>query len=117
VSAGVNGKPIQIAKPGSAVTLTAVAEDRDSDKLQYRWLLPDGSVKGPSNSPQLKFTLPGRVGQHGVEVVVSDGRGGYSKNTISITATNGGVPFNGNRGGSGRRSHNRRADRGQRAID
>ncbi len=95
VSAGVNGKPIQIAKPGSAVTLTAVAEDRDSDKLQYRWLLPDGSVSGPSNSPQLKFTLPGRVGQHGVEVVVSDGRGGYSKNTISINATNGGVPFNG----------------------
>ena len=95
VSAGVNGKPIQIAKPGATVTLTAVAEDRDADKLQYRWLLPDGSVSGPSDSPTLKFTVPKRVGQHGVEVVVSDGRGGYTQNSISINATNGGVPFNG----------------------
>jgi cytochrome c5 len=96
ISAQINQKPIQIAAPGSMVTLKAVAEDSDGDTLEYRWLLPeDEGIVGPSNNPELKWTLPSRRGRFVVTVLVSDGRGGYARDSFTITATSAGVPFNG----------------------
>lgn len=94
-SASANGKKVQIAAPGATITVKAVAEDRDADKLIYRWSLPDGNMVGPTNDPELKWTLPGRKGRHSLTVLVSDDRGGYVRDTYTVVATTGGVPFGG----------------------
>jgi cytochrome c5 len=95
MSASINGKPIQVAVPGSAVTLTAVTDDPDADQLEYRWLLPDGQIVGPTNDPELKWTVPTREGSYTITVLVSDNRGGYISDALSVTATSRGVPFSG----------------------
>ena len=95
VTATSDGKPIQIPAPGSTVALHAVSDDRDGDKLEYRWLLPDGRLVGPSPSPDLNFTIPSQRGSFPVSAMASDQRGGYSRNDIVINASNAGAPFSG----------------------
>lgn len=95
VSANNGTQRLQIAAPGSAIKLKTVAEDRDKDQLEYRWLLPGGVVVGPTTDSEVPFTVPGRVGRYPVTVLVSDNRGGYTESSISVTAKTGGVPFSG----------------------
>lgn len=95
MSASRNNKPLQIAAPGSTVKVTAVAEDRERDKLEYRWMLPDGTSVGPTTQPDLSWNVPNRTGRYPITVLVSDNRGGYARNSFSVTATTGGVPFSG----------------------
>jgi cytochrome c5 len=89
------GKRLQLTAPGSAVRLKTVAEDRDRDQLEYRWLLPGGVVVGPTIDSEIPFTVPSRAGRFPVTVLVSDNRGGYSESSFSVTAKTGGVPFSG----------------------
>jgi len=95
MSASSGGKRLQIAAPGSAVVLKTVAEDRERDKLEYRWILPNGNVIGPTTDSELPFTVPTRSGRFPVTVLVSDNRGGYTKSSFSLLAKSGGVPFSG----------------------
>ncbi|MEK6282989.1 MAG: hypothetical protein AABN95_21740 [Acidobacteriota bacterium] len=90
-----NGKPLQMAAPGSAVVLKAVAEDREKDKLEYRWMLPDGVTIGPTTDSEVNWTVPSRNGRFPVTVLVSDNRGGYTRSAFSVVAKSGGVPFSG----------------------
>jgi len=94
-SANSGGKRLQLTSPGSAVRLKTVAEDRERDQLEYRWLLPGGVVVGPTTDSEIPFTVPSRVGRFPVTVLVSDNRGGYSESSFSLTAKTGGVPFSG----------------------
>lgn len=89
------GKRLQMAAPGSAVVLKAVAEDREGDKLEYRWMLPDGVTIGPTTDSEVNWTVPSRSGRFPVTVLVSDNRGGYTRSSFSVLATSGGVPFSG----------------------
>ena len=95
MSANNGGQRLQIAAPGSAVKLKTVAEDRERDKLEYRWLLPGGVVVGPTTDSEVPWTVPGRAGRFPVTVLVSDNRGGYAKSSFSVMAKSGGVPFSG----------------------
>ncbi|MBI1850337.1 MAG: hypothetical protein HYR85_08345 [Planctomycetes bacterium] len=95
VSAMANGKPIQIATPGSTLTLHAVADDRDGFPLQYRWLLPDGSLVGPTTNPDLKWTVPSQRGNLAFSVLVSNQHGGYTQDGITLTAAAAAAPFSG----------------------
>jgi hypothetical protein len=95
VSANNGTQRLQITAPGSAIKLKTVAEDRDKDQLEYRWLLPGGVVVGPTTDSEVPFTVPGRVGRYPVTVLVSDNRGGYAESSFSVTAKTGGVPFSG----------------------
>ena len=94
VSAMSAGKPVQLALPGSDIVLNAVSEDPDNDKLQYRWLLPDGKVVGPTADPVLKWKAPAS-GNHLFTVLVSDERGGYARAGIAIRVSTGNVTFSG----------------------
>ncbi|SMF56569.1 PKD domain-containing protein [Tistlia consotensis] len=89
------GKPVQVAQPGGKVDLLAVTRDRDGDKLSYRWLLPDGSVVGPTTDSKLTWQIPAKAGNYPVTVVVSDQRGGYAKTSVVIKASTGGATFSG----------------------
>ncbi|XIA62100.1 carboxypeptidase-like regulatory domain-containing protein [Bradyrhizobium sp. TZ2] len=95
ISATSAGKPVQIAMPGSTITLHAVAEDPHSHKLQYRWLLPDGTMVGPTNDPELQWKVPSQRGKFAISALVSNQRGGYARSGIVITAATTGAPFNG----------------------
>ena len=75
--------------------LKTVAEDRDRDKLEYRWVLPGGVVVGPTTDSEVPWTVPSRVGRFPVTVLVSDNRGGYVRSSFSVMAKTGGVPFSG----------------------
>jgi len=89
------GKVVQVAKPGSLVELLTVTEDRDGDKLTYRWLLPDGSLVGPTSDAKLAWTVPSKPGNYPVTVVVGDQRGGYVKTSRVIQASTAGATFSG----------------------
>jgi hypothetical protein len=118
MSANNGSQRLQLAAPGSAVRLKTVAEDRDRDKLEYRWILPGGVVVGPTTDSEVPWTVPSRVGRFPVTVLVSDNRGGYERSSFSVMAKSGGVPFsgtivdpNGRRGwrtGSSQRAHHER---------
>jgi cytochrome c5 len=95
VTAMQNGKRVQIAAPGSTVTLNAVADDHNGNKLIYRWLMPDGKVVGPTADPVLHYTLPSQRGSYAVSVSIGDDRGGYTRGGITIIAATGGVSFSG----------------------
>ncbi len=95
VSASVNGKPIQVAALGNTVTLKAVTVDRDADQLTYRWLLSNGKTFGPTTNPELQWTVPTSKGRFSATVLVSDNRGGYSRNTHTVLVSSGGIPFSG----------------------
>src|SRR5262249_46137050 len=95
VSATSNLKPVQIATPGSTITLHAVADHPSGHSLRYRWLLPDGQVVGPTSNPDLEWNVPSQRGKFLVSVLVSDDHGGSARSGIAIAATTTGAPFNG----------------------
>ena len=95
VSAMSSGKPVQIATPGSTITLHAVADHPTGRQLAYRWLLPDGQVVGPTNQPALIWTVPSQRGNFSLSVLVSDQHGGYARSGIVVTAATTGAPFSG----------------------
>ncbi|HKU42767.1 MAG TPA: hypothetical protein VJR89_31630, partial [Polyangiales bacterium] len=96
LNAMANGKPVQQAAPGSKVTLHAVADDPDGDKLQYIWLLPDNTTfTGPDASSQLEWTVPAQKGRFPISVIASDGRGGYSRDSLALTAQTGNTRWSG----------------------
>lgn len=103
VTAMQNGKPVQIAVPGSTVTLHAVTDEPNGDKLIYRWLLPDGKIAGPTSDPVLQYTVPNRRGSFIVSVSIGDDRGGYARGGVTITAGTGGVSFSGTVTDTGRK--------------
>ena len=91
-----NGKPVQVAAPGSKVTLHAVADDPDGDPLEYRWVLPDtpGFVLSTANS-ELVWTVPNLKKRFPITVVVSDKRGGYTQSGIFVDASSQRATFSG----------------------
>jgi len=88
VTAMANGKLVQVAAPGSQLTLHAVADDPDNDQLEYRWILPDApGLVGPTSSSELVWTVPNQRKRFPITVVVSDKRGGYARSGVSINAS------------------------------
>jgi hypothetical protein len=86
VTAMSAGKPVQVANPGRTIDLHAVTDDREGDKLEYRWLLPDGQIVGPTPDPVLHFAVPAQRGNFLVSVVATDQRGGFAESGIAIRA-------------------------------
>lgn len=95
VSATTGGKPVQVAAPGSTITLHAVAEDPDHDTLAYRWAFSDGAAVSPATGAEVQWKLPTQSGRFSAYVVVSDGRGGYVRDGIAVVASADGARFSG----------------------
>ena len=91
-----NGKPVQVADPGSQVTLHALADDPDGDQLEFRWVLPDApGFVGPTTNPELVWKVPNQKKRHAITVVATDKRGGYTQRAIIVDASSQRATFSG----------------------
>lgn len=71
---------------GTAVTVTADANDPDGDTLTYRWTAPTGTFANAADR-QTRFTCPAQPGAVPVTVTVNDGKGGTANSTVTIQCT------------------------------
>ncbi len=68
---------------GKSSTVTADAQDPDSDQLAYKWSAPTGTLQNPADRQTL-WTAPMEPGPVPVTVTVDDGKGGTASDTVTI---------------------------------
>ena len=92
----VAGDRVKNANPGDKVELNVSAKDADGDPIQYRWLImPGNGSLNASTGPNIEWTLPNRKGNYKVTVFAYDEKGGYSKQSTTISTTGRGTKFGG----------------------
>jgi len=69
--------------PGQTATISVVAEDPDGDNLSYSYTAFGGNVDGNSNTAI--FTAGSIPGAANVTVNVSDGQGGFTSKSVSLS--------------------------------
>ena len=67
--------------------LTVKASDADGDKLTYKWTVGGGALTA-DNLETVKWNTPSKSDNYEVKVVVRDGRGGSSSESISVYVGN-----------------------------
>ena len=67
--------------------LTVKASDSDGDKLTYKWTVGGGALTA-DNLETVKWNTPSKSDNYEVKVVVRDGRGGSSSESISVYVGN-----------------------------
>lgn len=81
----VNGKAVQGAPAGTRVQVKVKAQDSDHDRLSYQWQATAGTVN-PTSGATINWTLPATgKGLYSLYVLVSDNRGGYTSQRITIS--------------------------------
>jgi hypothetical protein len=86
-----NAGPDQTFSVGAGCTASVIfngtgSSDPDGDTLSYTWTGPFGTATGPT--PTVSLSL----GTHTVTLVVDDGKGGTSSDTVSITVVDVSAP-------------------------
>jgi Carboxypeptidase regulatory-like domain/Bacterial Ig domain len=89
VAAWQDGHGVRTAAPGSSVDVVAEVEDPDGDPLHFAWADDAGSITSV-DAPRVRWTLKATPAENVVNVVVSDGKGGYAEKQVVVRA---GVPF------------------------
>jgi hypothetical protein len=90
------GKRVKTATPGDKVRLDARAFDADGDPLKFSWLVADGSgTLNATDTPGVTWTLPNLAGLYSVTLLAYDGKGGYTRSSLSLRTDNLGIPFSG----------------------
>jgi len=74
-----------VISPGGNSLITCIANDPDGDVVRYNWQASEGNVSGAGN--KVTWFPPNKSGTFNVIVSVSDGKGGETKGTVSITVT------------------------------
>jgi hypothetical protein len=67
---------------GEICNIECVASDQDGDVLSYEWSANRGSISG--EGPVVTWTAPPADGTYNITVVVTDGRDGESKGSLTI---------------------------------
>ena len=67
--------------------LTVKASDADGDKLTYKWTVGGGALTA-DNLETVKWNTPSKSDNYEVKVIVQDGRGGSSSESISVYVGN-----------------------------
>jgi hypothetical protein len=68
--------------PGGSTSVTCVANDPDGDAINYSWNAADGTISGTGN--KISWISPNKVGDIAITCVVSDAKGGESKQTVLV---------------------------------
>jgi hypothetical protein len=76
--------PINVT-PGGSTVISCTANDPDGDIVRYSWNASAGSVSGTGN--KVSWMAPSNAGDFGITCVVSDGKGGESKQTVTVSVT------------------------------
>ncbi len=71
--------------PGGSSVITCTANDPDGDIVRYSWNASADSISGTGN--KVSWMAPNNTGDFGITCVVSDGKGGESKQTVTISVT------------------------------
>jgi len=71
--------------PGGSTVVTCTASDQDGDIVRYSWNASDGVITGSGN--KVSWSAPNKTGDFGITCVVSDGKGGESKQTLVINVS------------------------------
>ncbi|MGA9047466.1 MAG: hypothetical protein WB588_00530 [Dehalococcoidia bacterium] len=74
--------------PGGSTVITCTASDPDGDIVRYSWNASGGYISGTGN--KVSWMAPNNTGDFGITCVVSDGKGGESKQTITVSVTEAG---------------------------
>ncbi len=69
--------------PASSCRIECKAEDPDGDELSYEWSVKRGDISGTGSA--VIWTAPETVGLYDIAVVISDGYGGQSTRSLSIS--------------------------------
>jgi hypothetical protein len=77
--------------PSGSLQVTCGASDPDGDELSYEWTATAGSISG--TGPVVSWTAPQGVGKYEVTVVVTDGHGGSTTKTVSLSVLTGQPPI------------------------
>jgi len=67
---------------GEICYIVCVASDQDGDELGYEWSTDGGSISGEGATAT--WTAPDAVGAYNITVVVTDGQGGESRDSLTI---------------------------------
>ncbi|MFC1970011.1 Ig-like domain-containing protein [Chloroflexota bacterium] len=67
---------------GEICSIECLASDQDGDVLSYEWSASRGSISG--EGPVVNWTAPNADGTYNITVVVTDGRDGESKGSLTI---------------------------------
>ena len=71
---------------GGSAAIGCTASDPDGDTFTYSWTYTGGSISGTAST--VTWTAPSAFGIYIVTVIVSDGKGGTAKQSVSIAVTN-----------------------------
>ena len=67
---------------GEICYIVCVASDQDGDELSCEWSTDGGSISGEGRT--VTWTAPGAEGTYTITVIVTDGQGGESKDSLTI---------------------------------
>jgi hypothetical protein len=96
VAARFAGKGVREAVQGAQLEVAAEVRDPDADPLTFDWRAAPGSGRIVSSAgPKAVWRLENASGQQTLYLLVSDGKGGYATQSVSIKATNTDVTFAG----------------------
>jgi hypothetical protein len=86
------GKVLRMFSPGQTIQVDAEVVDPDRDTLTFKWA--DGRPEFQSvNSRTISWTLPSAEAQSFLNVEVSDGRGGFAVDQLTVGTSNTGARF------------------------
>jgi hypothetical protein len=71
--------------PGGSSVINCTANDPDGDIVRYSWNASAGSISGTGN--KVSWMAPNNTGDFGITCVVSDGKGGESKQVVTVSVT------------------------------
>jgi hypothetical protein len=94
VVATLGGTAVRTAAPGDTVVVTATAQDPDGDLLHYQWGDRVGGVVSV-DSPTVNWTLQSAEAANILFVQVTDNRGGFALDSVTVTTSQAGALFAG----------------------
>jgi hypothetical protein len=82
----LSANPIHVTPGGSSI-ISCNANDPDGDIVHYSWNAGDGSLSGSGN--KVSWISPNKTGDISITCVVSDGKGGEAKQSITVAVSPG----------------------------
>src|SRR5262249_57822708 len=83
LAAALEGVGVRSAAPGSILDVSADVADADGDTLHYAWVDDQGGVT-TVDAPVARWTLQPVTASNVLNLLVSDGKGGYARRQLVV---------------------------------
>jgi Bacterial Ig domain len=88
---GLEAEPQGVVPRGTCQILCS-ATDPDGDELIYGWSANQGTIAVTESADSITWTAPSSTGSHNVTVIVTDGHGGATTESVAIKVRNNRAP-------------------------